>query len=507
MKYLVIIVVLLAIDSTQCRQITKTKRSLHVFDTFTNKTSQVTNYVITKAGQVKNSTINTAKSAISSVFSLYSRGKKSQFGLKDDYLNVVTKKLNKHIDKAQRTAHTIYDVIAPEQDDDLCTDQDPEKDMTPLELITLHGYFAEAHTVVTEDGYILTIHRIPFARNSKTVSNKTVLLHHGLLGCSFDWLIPGPNKSLPYILSEAGYDVWLANVRGNTYSRAHKYKTTDSAEFWNFSIQDVAEYDLPAVIDYILKQKTGNEKINYIGYSMGTTALFAMLSTKTQYNDILRAAYTLAPVAYMKEIRSPFKVLAKYGRSLEVFLNLVGANEFLPRNAVVRYLAKHSCKVEDFHEAICEISMFLFCGHDQTHFDRSLMPLIFGHVPAGASTKTLTHFAQMIRSDGKFQKFDYGEDGNMEQYGTPKPPEYELNKITLPISMISAEDDWLSSVADAKDVFKDLGNPVEHYVVPDKDFNHLDFLFAKDANTLVYDKLMAMMEKPVFETNDIDNDL
>ncbi|KAJ2945337.1 hypothetical protein O0L34_g9429 [Tuta absoluta] len=501
MKYLVIFVVLLAIHSTQCRRITKTKRSLYVLDYFTNKTTQV----LTKAGEVKKNTINKVKSAISYVSSLYTRGKKSLSGFKEDYLDKVTHKLNKYIDKAQKTAHTIYDVIAPEQDDDQCTDHDPAKDMTPLQLITMHGYFAEAHTVVTEDGYILTIHRIPYSMKSKTVSNKTVLLHHGLLGCSIDWVIPGPNKSLPYILSEAGYDVWMANVRGNTYSRAHVSRTTDSADFWDYSFQDVAEYDLPAVIDYIQKHKTGNEKINYVGYSMGTTVLFAMLSTKTQYNDILRAAYTLAPVAYMTEIKSPFKILAKYGRTIETFLNLVGANEFLPRNAAVRYLAKHSCKVEDFHEAICEISMFLFCGHDQKHFDRSLMPLIFGHVPAGASTKTLTHFAQLIRNDGKFQKFDYGKDGNMVQYGTPEPLKYELNKITLPIYMISAEDDWLSSVVDAKDVFRDLVNPVEHYIVPDKDFNHLDFLFARDANTLVYDKLMEMIEKPVLETHEIDN--
>jgi len=35
-----------------------------------------------------------------------------------------------------------------------------------------------------------------------------------------------------FILADAGFDVWLGNVRGNTYGRTHvKYKPSD-AQFW-----------------------------------------------------------------------------------------------------------------------------------------------------------------------------------------------------------------------------------------------------------------------------------
>jgi hypothetical protein len=48
--------------------------------------------------------------------------------------------------------------------------------------------------VVTGDGYILTLHRIP---NSKGVADKPpVLLQHGLLCSSADWVISGPGDGL-----------------------------------------------------------------------------------------------------------------------------------------------------------------------------------------------------------------------------------------------------------------------------------------------------------------------
>lgn len=374
--------------------------------------------------------------------------------------------------------------------------EDPSIHMTTPQLIASHGYVSESHTIVTEDGYILTVHRIPYARqkNYNFVNQDTILLHHGLLGSSADWVIPGPEKGLPYILSEAGYDVWIANVRGNTYSRSHVSLNTDTYAFWNFTFHEVSQYDLPAVIDYIVNMKGPEVKLNYIGHSMGTTILFALLSTKTQYNNVLRAGYALAPVAFMSNVRSPIHLLAKYSNDLEFILKLIGVNEFLPHGSVLSWLSQHACEMNNYEVEICENSIFMLCGHDEKEFNRTLLPIILGHSPAGASSKTLVHYAQEISNVGKFQQFDYGIQGNIKAYGTLAPPEYSLNRITLPIALFSAENDWLASDADVANLAVKIPNLIEHYIVPLKEFNHLDFVWAKDAPTLVFAKLLQLLK-------------
>lgn len=71
------------------------------------------------------------------------------------------------------------------------------------EIISYYNYTAEVHTVITQQGYILTLVRC----NSKKsfLSNKKVaILQHGVLGSSDDYVMYSPeqglgkNKSSPF---------------------------------------------------------------------------------------------------------------------------------------------------------------------------------------------------------------------------------------------------------------------------------------------------------------------
>lgn len=182
------------------------------------------------------------------------------------------------------------------------------------EIITKYGYPVEIHNVVTEDGYILTLHRIPNYLSKKN----PILVMHGVLASSSDFIITGPTQALGYQLAKAGYDVWLANARGNRYSKNHTYLSIDSDQFWDFSFHEIGYYDLPAMIDHILAETKSN-KVFSVAHSQGSTAFYVMCSVKPEYNEKVQAHFSLAPIGYLSHVKSPFmQILAKFEPVLKV---------------------------------------------------------------------------------------------------------------------------------------------------------------------------------------------
>ena len=101
-----------------------------------------------------------------------------------------------------------------------------------------------------------------------------------------------------------GYDVWMGNARGNRYSKNHTTLNADERAFWNFSWHEIGIYDLPAMLDYVL-DNTGFKKSGYFGHSQGTTSFWVLCSMRPEYNEKITMMHALAPVAYMKHIKSP----------------------------------------------------------------------------------------------------------------------------------------------------------------------------------------------------------
>ena len=88
---------------------------------------------------------------------------------------------------------------------------------------------------------------------------------HGLLGSSDAFIINDEDKALAFVLANRCYDVWIGNNRGNNHGNKHiKYSTQDE-EFWDFSFEDMAVYDLPAAFGYIFNRT--QKAITYIGHS------------------------------------------------------------------------------------------------------------------------------------------------------------------------------------------------------------------------------------------------
>lgn len=220
------------------------------------------------------------------------------------------------------------------------------------QLIEKYGYKVETHTVTTEDGYMLTMFRIMPRKVSET-KKLPVLMVHGLLGSSADFIITGPNNSLAYYLADDGYEVWLANVRGTRYSRRHVSTPIHSEEYWNFSWHEIGYYDVPAMIDYVLNN-TNSDKLLYIGHSQGTTVYFAMSSSRPEYNDKIALMTALSPAVVLKRIRSPvLHVMLELADTIKEVLDSLRVYEFFPYNENNHQVAETICP-KNSKNSVCE---------------------------------------------------------------------------------------------------------------------------------------------------------
>ena len=70
-------------------------------------------------------------------------------------------------------------------------------------------------------------------------------MQHGLFSSAYCWISNYAEVSPAFVAARAGYDVWLGNSRGNTFSRKHiQYDPDrDRKEFWDFTWYDVGMND------------------------------------------------------------------------------------------------------------------------------------------------------------------------------------------------------------------------------------------------------------------------
>lgn len=385
---------------------------------------------------------------------------------------------------------------------DVLTSSVPEDaKLTTMELITKYGYKAELYKVTTSDGYILEMHRIAGRANAtdSKVQKPIAFVMHGLLCDSSAWVLAGREKSLAFILADEGFDVWLGNARGNAYAHTHKSRRISKKDYWNFSWNEIGTNDLPAMIDQIVKT-TGQKKMFYIGHSQGTTSFFVMASQRPKYQEYIQEMYALAPIAYCGRMKSPLmQLIAQFSTTMSVFRDLIGYYEFDPTNDFTRAVQQIVCAEKAITQPICSNLMFMVTGFNPEQLDPALIPVILGHVPASTASKQFIHYGQLIRSGrlllpGKFKNYDHGL-SNKKVYGALLPPSYDVTKITAPIYLYYSENDWLANVLDVEKLYKELGNPSGKYLIPDKKFNHVDYMWATDGRSLVWDHMISRMKK------------
>ena len=145
-------------------------------------------------------------------------------------------------------------------------------------------------------------------------------------------------RSLAYSLADAGYDVWLGNARGNTNSKFHSALTPNSKKFWAWSWQDIAEIDIPTMLEYVLATAQTSE-LNYVGHSQGATAGLAAFALKPDLAAKVKLFTAFAPVESLKESKSMLVNSFKDLVTEQQWLDELGSHEVFPLSKMSTFAA------------------------------------------------------------------------------------------------------------------------------------------------------------------------
>jgi lysosomal acid lipase/cholesteryl ester hydrolase len=114
------------------------------------------------------------------------------------------------------------------------------------------------------------------------------------------------------------------------------------------------------------------------------------------------------------------------------------------------------------------------------------------HSPAGTSYKSVLHFEQIYNSH-RLQQYDYGIETNIKEYGSPRPPVYDLSMIKgIPIALFFGENDKFTHKNDINYLIKQLKDNLAYYKIY-RNMGHLTFILPKEVGW--FNDVLTLIEK------------
>ncbi|KAI5006864.1 uncharacterized protein LOC123443591 isoform X2 [Hordeum vulgare subsp. vulgare] len=391
------------------------------------------------------------------------------------------------------------------------------------DVITELGYPYEAIKVVTSDGYVLLLERIP-----RRDSRKVVLLQHGVLDSSMGWVSNGVVGSPAFAAYDQGYDVFLGNLRG-LVSREHMDKNLSSSKYWKYSVNEHGTKDMPAIIEEIHKIKTSElgKSQNVIGeeredknediqnseiqtseedvtesqpyklcavcHSLGGAVMlmYVVTSRIAQKPHRLSRLVLLSPAGFHEDSNVVFSMVEKIILFVGPVLAPLVPGLYIPTRFFRMLLNKLA---RDFHNypalgGLVQTLMGYIVGGDSSnwvgvlglpHYNMDDMP--------GVSFHVVLHLAQIKRAK-RFQMYDYGSaTANMEAYGTPKPLDLgaHYNLIDIPMDLVAGQRDKVISPTMVKKHYKLMRKAGVEVSYNEFEYAHLDFTFSHREELLSY---------------------
>jgi lysosomal acid lipase/cholesteryl ester hydrolase len=283
----------------------------------------------------------------------------------------------------------------------------------------------------------------------------------------------------------------MTNSRGNINSYEHMHPETHSikdpsSDYFKFSWDEMAQYDVPANLDYVLAH-SNYDKAFYVGHSQGTTQFFAAADVIDGLENKIAGFVGLAPVMYIGNIVSPFIWILAYS-GLETILGWLKEYNFfiLPDyiNPVFRAFTIH------FRTFVWRVLGLVMGIDEKVNVDLSRMPVMANHEPGGTSYYNMLHWLQSLKS-GEFQKLNLGNEEDIQLYNTTHIAE-TFSKF--PSYIIAGENDALVAPKDFAKL-KALLTPSGAQFTLLPDYAHADYIWGITCKELVFNPTIEFIKR------------
>ncbi|KAG6525452.1 hypothetical protein ZIOFF_015408 [Zingiber officinale] len=361
---------------------------------------------------------------------------------------------------------------------------DLERELYPYEVIR----------VVTSDGYVLLLERIP-----RRDSAKVVYLQHGILDSSMGWVSNGVVGSPAF----AAFDQGLV-------SREHVDKNISSRKYWKYTINEHATKDMPAMINKIHEIKTAelNElskpdsdeevcdqpyKLCATSHSLGGAVMLMYVIT-SRINLVphrLSRLILLSPAGFHDDSTIVFTILARVMLLLGPLISTVVPGLYIPTRFFRMLINKLARDFQNYPAlgGLVQTLMSYVVGGDSSNWIGVLgLPHYNMYDMPGVSLYVALHLAQIMRSK-KFIMFDYGSAAaNIEAYGSPEPLDLgqRYNLIDIPVDLVAGRKDKVIKPAMVKRHYALMRKANVEVSYKEFEYAHLDFTFSHREELLAY---------------------
>eukprot|EP01124_Arcella_intermedia_P034993 TRINITY_DN8809_c0_g1_i1.p1 TRINITY_DN8809_c0_g1~~TRINITY_DN8809_c0_g1_i1.p1 ORF type:complete len:651 (+),score=123.67 TRINITY_DN8809_c0_g1_i1:129-2081(+) len=393
------------------------------------------------------------------------------------------------------------------------------------------GYPYARYDVITKDGYILTLERLP-----RPQSKQALYFQHGVMDSAFSWLavtntITGP----AFRAFDLGYDVWAGTLRGCDREKRHVNPNISRRQFWDFTVNEHAFQDIPAFIEKIkeikaqelnnpsqfesneIKKETPKEEpgepgkytITIIAHSMGamSTLMYLVYWRMRDLDHGISSAILLSPAGCHKTAPLLCRIT---GPLISLFLTCFPCFAVFkfPSDFLQVVIAKMMEDVKNNYSTRNFLSFLVYklLGGSKDNHPFLRVPGYTMNIFAGCSAGIFKHFWQIWKSQ-KFQAYNYGKLKNHQIYGTTEPIDFFKNysKIDIPVYFVMGLLDTLIEPVSILNHYSSLNEarPQLAYLKAFPKMGHIDFTVGENSRVtnFIFRTLKKLNQNEYAKTN------